>query len=1600
MHAAPRLGGESISKRAALPTPDDSLFGDSSMLQSAKPQSRVLKPDAQKASSLQAVPGRTAARPASGMDLSPASTELQSCNVRSNLGEPVASSSLPPGFARSGTPAPNVAAEAPEVQSPMKSAAPLAPQPPSISQRDSLQSSANCASSLRGGAVDDLSLLRRRALESSQRSSGIGQGGKGQKRLRSPAAASRSSSPERHRFRKDPAGRPTSERSSHEYKHDVHRSSSLNRSQSRASRGTEQPALAGQSSRSDVPEPPLRHAASMSHPAERPRAMSAREICKVMPQQPAAHTPAISSIPMANMVPPALAEALPAGPAQQQETVNQAADDNKQQEALNPELEVELELQLQQSNSQMGMPQLGQASSGIGARPASEAGAAADMLPCGQSTAAAASKKTAKIGGGLSFMDMGSMLEKVSSQDKDVKDHKKAKRPKADKLEPQRFVPLTDAAPQLDSVRAAACAAESAQAGSGDSAETAKATHVTAVDVAGPAAPTSPPPNSNIAALLQQIQPFLAPSAGVVPTQHVSKWHTANLSRPPPSPFAQQDDAPPLPAEPPPALAVDLDCEFTPPLPSEPAPPTPDYPPMPPLPPSRPNSAVPSPMPPPCLPPSISQHGSSSASHVDAALPGASTPAMAPTTNIPSISQPGASVPDLPTPAGTASTSLLDNSPDMTLLFAELERHNVLGAGPQPPLPHVPPSDHSITPAAAGQSPAFGSQPAELADASTAQPERLQESIGDAAGARTAATAEKVLKLAHLSTIRRSSGSSNLGSSSANGSWKIGVGEPLRSAQGSSQGCTSLPALPAAPAAAVANQAVPVSKSPPAAAQNSLPAAETPLSEKPLSLSHAEELSDSHLSPRLTEGSEAQASRMVLEESRLPSETPSAKPSTAVAEPQVKSSVTGGLVPSKVLPRVAATSAPASLPCLLVGSKGVTAVSAQKINSASAQAIPAASAAAPPAMPPKPATAAPSTSTAAAQGAAAAAANRTAATAGALKTSSGTSAGATLPSSTSITKRTSSKLVKASSMPLAASKKLSARTANPTASNGVAAEVVAPLPPPPLPKPASLNTANSQGAAIPPRPALPAARTGSVPGAVIPLPPPPPNPPMRGGVKRKKSAPLTCGTPVVVGAGSDSQAGGLQAKVLGGAAEPAAKRPKIGAAAKAAQALQPVASLPLPAAPATPKGRCVIIDNLGAHMTSHTLTLALKALVDGVLHATVASIPLEAGKSYLCGWAAVQFLTPDAALHALQRWQRGLFLSIPACKLARPLLVHWPHWTRAPWGNGRMPGFVGGVETCAHFSQPSSLEFEHSLEWRCLLLQHAAVKRRICSEHATQLAALMHEYSTSAAAAAQEPPPAPLAVVPEEERGPRPASAFLWLKGIPMRGKTEHQVIEEMKLTFEQWTGAPAARLIKDAATNQPTGHALVALSSPEHASFLARDMSEMIFMYAGAPRPLEAKVAVPGPPRGAQAVFGRALQTVFASDIDRAQPGAELIEIGKAKTVEERYAKRLLGLMTRQAAGRVIANQKIVAAREQMQRHHEDVFDKEAFKLIEAYEMRHHIKRIFSSAGRPEPSYKGLPHKLNVCERYMQALHKPQNRVPQRWRQLMDQKYPMQTCI
>ena len=54
------------------------------------------------------------------------------------------------------------------------------------------------------------------------------------------------------------------------------------------------------------------------------------------------------------------------------------------------------------------------------------------------------------------------------------------------------------------------------------------------------------------------------------------------------------------------------------------------------------------------------------------------------------------------------------------------------------------------------------------------------------------------------------------------------------------------------------------------------------------------------------------------------------------------------------------------------------------------------------------------------------------------------------------------------------------------------------------------------------------------------------------------------------------------------------------------------------------------------------------------------------------------------------------------------------------------------------------------------------------------------------------------------------------------------------------------------------------------------------------------------------------ALQTIFGSSADQALPDAELMEIRQPKTLEERFSKRLQGLMTRQAAGRLMARQKV----------------------------------------------------------------------------------------
>lgn len=438
--------------------------------------------------------------------------------------------------------------------------------------------------------------------------------------------------------------------------------------------------------------------------------------------------------------------------------------------------------------------------------------------------------------------------------------------------------------------------------------------------------PLSQPPLGNAAATASAAVPGIAATLGAPqPAQHANHLHIANLSQPPLSPFAQPDDPPPLPAEPPPGPAEEIAGKgpSPPPLPSEPAPPTPDYPPVPPLPPSRPQSALPSPMPPPPLPQPSSKQGTTSASNISAD-PHATAAAAAPPND-----QPDVVMSDVPM-AGTASSSLpVAGSPDMSLLFAELERHNM--QGPSSAQPHAPltlASGNSMASAVTALAPISASQIAEAAAAvPAAEPRIVQQSIAEASGARSAIIADKVSKLAPLSTVRHSSGSSTPGSLSFSDSWKIGVGEsiePLESAQGSSQGFASLPEAPPLPASATVNQATAAPQDVTFAAHHSLPAAASDPVPHSDSLPRAESLSDMTLSQRLAQGSKAGAAKRVAGKSHGTAETTATEPVQSASMPPAASKAASATLQTKAQLDAAG---PASLSA---GIKDVTSATANK----------------------------------------------------------------------------------------------------------------------------------------------------------------------------------------------------------------------------------------------------------------------------------------------------------------------------------------------------------------------------------------------------------------------------------------------------------------------------------------------------------------------------------------------------------------------------------------------------------------------------------------------------------------------------------------------
>ncbi|GAB4814811.1 hypothetical protein N2152v2_001857 [Parachlorella kessleri] len=362
------------------------------------------------------------------------------------------------------------------------------------------------------------------------------------------------------------------------------------------------------------------------------------------------------------------------------------------------------------------------------------------------------------------------------------------------------------------------------------------------------------------------------------------------------------------------------------------------------------------------------------------------------------------------------------------------------------------------------------------------------------------------------------------------------------------------------------------------------------------------------------------------------------------------------------------------------------------------------------------------------------------------------------------------------------------------------------------------------------------------------------------------------------------------------------------------------------------------MDNLGASLTTETLEKAFQGLqLSGIESVQVVSVPLDRGQCYMAGYAVVRFRSRQDAARELPRL-KSLCVVTPACAIPRPLIVHEPRLASGyPWGDKAYPGHMKLPHpTNPHFAQTNSIEFDLALHWRHLSRALSLTKQRVCDQHVQQLVAVFAQYvedvkqatvhSQQAAATGDTPlddgtvppppppglppppPPAPSAPAPV---GTHPSCRCLWLKGIspPARDTPEdvHQLQEKIKATLDQFGYPQRVELLRDPVTGRLSGQAVVWLDSVERAAKVEENLRDMVFLFSGTPRPLAARMAVPGPPRGSQAVYDRALREAFGRDDNSLEGLVDFLELpdtvwhSPGATLEHKAAVYLRRLMTHQ---------------------------------------------------------------------------------------------------
>ncbi|EFN52594.1 hypothetical protein CHLNCDRAFT_138621 [Chlorella variabilis] len=393
------------------------------------------------------------------------------------------------------------------------------------------------------------------------------------------------------------------------------------------------------------------------------------------------------------------------------------------------------------------------------------------------------------------------------------------------------------------------------------------------------------------------------------------------------------------------------------------------------------------------------------------------------------------------------------------------------------------------------------------------------------------------------------------------------------------------------------------------------------------------------------------------------------------------------------------------------------------------------------------------------------------------------------------------------------------------------------------------------------------------------------------------------------------------------------------------------------------------LDNLPACVSSLVLEEALAGLgLQGFKSVHVVSVPLDSGDR-MAGYAVLRFQSPAWA----HRQLRSLCILTPTCPVPRPLLLHEPRIRKEyGWGpEARLPGhFPLDYAANQHFAQPSSIEFDLALDWRQLLGVLAAAKQGLCREQAGELAQLLAAFvkesgqpepsldlgrlllpgeAEAAAPPAADPPashPQPLwrkvfrrgragaAATPPADAAGGPASSCVWLSGVPVAVGED-----TLKEVFRQFGFPQKAVLVLDPVTRRPSSHAVLWMESQQRARDL--NLRDMVFMLNGTPRAVDATLAVPGPPRGSQSTYDRALRCVFGADDSELEGHISFVEVpdelllagGGAKPAERAAISLRRLLLAHRKEQAELAREKQVRQAELDERQRKQLND-ERFKL------------------------------------------------------------------